>query len=67
MVRAWAGLRPFQRTGGPTIGRVPGSSNVFVATGHHRNGVLLAAITARTVRACVEGASPPDEAASFAP
>src|SRR6185436_11554210 len=58
LVRAWAGLRPFQRSGGPTIGRAPGWANVFVASGHHRNGILLAAVTARAVCAYVDGTPP---------
>lgn len=46
---AWAGLRPGSADGWPIIGRLPGRENVFVATGHFRNGVLLAPITGRLV------------------
>ncbi len=42
---AWAGLRPGSPDGLPVIGRVPGKDNVFVATGHFRNGILLAPVT----------------------
>jgi len=46
---AWAGLRPGSPDGLPVIGRLPGKDNVYVATGHFRNGVLLAPITGRLV------------------
>lgn len=43
----WCGFRPATREERPLIGAVePG---LFVATGHHRNGVLLAPETARLV------------------
>jgi glycine oxidase len=29
------------------IGDMPGLANVFIATGHYRNGILLAPLTAR--------------------
>lgn len=49
VVSAWAGLRPGSPDGLPVIGRLPGKDNVYVATGHFRNGVLLAPITGRFV------------------
>jgi glycine oxidase len=42
---SWSGLRPGSPDGLPVIGRFPGRDNVFLATGHFRNGVLLAPIT----------------------
>ncbi|HUF54767.1 MAG TPA: glycine oxidase ThiO [Dehalococcoidia bacterium] len=42
---SWAGLRPGSPDGMPVIGRLPGKKNVFLATGHFRNGILLAPIT----------------------
>jgi glycine oxidase len=44
---AWAGLRPGSPDGRPILGRLPGWENVFVASGHFRNGILLAPITGR--------------------
>ncbi len=44
---AWAGLRPGSPDGLPVIGRLPGYDNVYVATGHFRNGILLAPITGK--------------------
>ncbi len=46
---AWAGLRPASPDGLPIIGRLPGWENVYVATGHFRNGILLAPITGRLI------------------
>ena len=44
-VRAWAGLRPHTPDDLPVIDRAPGFDNLFLATGHFKNGVLLAPIT----------------------
>jgi glycine oxidase len=42
--RSWAGLRPGTPDDMPIMGRLPGWSNVWVSTGHYRNGILLAPI-----------------------
>ena len=42
--KAWAGLRP-HITNGPCLGRLPGLENVIIASGHFKNGILLAPIT----------------------
>jgi glycine oxidase len=47
--RTWAGLRPGSPDGRPTIGRVPGRSNLIVATGHFRAGLQLSPATAAVV------------------
>jgi glycine/D-amino acid oxidase-like deaminating enzyme len=51
ILTTWSGLRP--RPVGrpaPVVERLAGYQNVIVATGHYRNGVLLAPATARMVR-----------------
>jgi glycine oxidase len=54
-----AGLRAGSRDNLPLVGRLePG---VLVAAGHHRNGLLLAPITADAIRAMAAGAEPPAE------
>jgi glycine oxidase len=53
--------------GGPVLGRSTTDENVLLALGHHRNGILLAPVTARSIAAHVEGVAPPAAAASFAP
>jgi glycine oxidase len=48
-ISSWAGLRPGSPDGMPVIGRFPGKKDVFLATGHFRNGVLLSPITGALV------------------
>jgi glycine/D-amino acid oxidase-like deaminating enzyme len=43
------GLRPATEDGLPVIGRSLALPNLMYATGHYRNGVLLAPVTARLV------------------
>lgn len=51
VVRQWSGLRPRpQGQSAPVIGFLPGFSNVVLATGHYRNGILLAPATAMVVK-----------------
>jgi glycine oxidase len=45
----WAGLRPFAGDGWPILGGDPQVSGLVYATGHYRNGILLAPITAEMV------------------
>jgi glycine oxidase len=63
-VEAAARLRPGTPDNAPLIGSHEG---VIWATGHHRNGVLLAPITALAVAAMVAGESPPEAIEPFAP
>jgi glycine/D-amino acid oxidase-like deaminating enzyme len=47
----WSGLRPRpEGRPAPVIGKLPGFNNVLLATGHYRNGVLLAPATAYAIR-----------------
>lgn len=64
---AWAGLRPLPADGLPLIGWAPGLSNLLVATGHARNGVLWSAITGRIVADLVEGSEPSLDIRPFDP
>lgn len=43
----WVGLRPFVSDGLPVLGEISEIENLFVATAHYRNGILLAPITAK--------------------
>ena len=48
-VKRWIGFRPRLVEGdGPRIGRVDGT-NVWLAYGHYRNGILLTPVTAQRV------------------
>jgi glycine/D-amino acid oxidase-like deaminating enzyme len=56
ITKSWSGLRPRpQGRPAPIIERLQGYSNVFLATGHYRNGVLLAPATAEAIRAMILG------------
>lgn len=62
---AAAGLRPASPDNLPVIGELePG---VLAATGHHRNGILLAPLTAEAVLALLRGESVPPEVAPAGP
>lgn len=51
VMRTWSGWRPRpEGRPAPVIGLLPGYSNVLLATGHYRNGVLLAPATAQAIR-----------------
>jgi glycine oxidase len=62
----WAGLRPGTPDDHPLIGFLPGWP-VLAATGHFRNGILLAPWTAREVARQAAGLGPTPEAAGFSP
>lgn len=51
IVRTWSGLRPRpEAQSAPIIQKLPGQEKIILATGHYRNGVLLAPATAIAVR-----------------
>ncbi|WP_042341169.1 FAD-binding oxidoreductase [Calothrix sp. PCC 7507] len=51
IVRTWSGLRPRpEARPAPIVANLPGFSNVLLATGHYRNGVLLAPATGYAIR-----------------
>jgi glycine/D-amino acid oxidase-like deaminating enzyme len=45
----WSGLRPASIDGNPILGKDPVVEGLFHASGHYRNGVLLAPATAQTI------------------
>ena len=53
LIEARAGLRPATLDGLPFIGTAAGAPRVMFATGHYRNGVLLAPLTAAMVEAAI--------------
>lgn len=56
--RTWAGLRPGNHDGRPTIGLAPEFENLVVATGHRRAGLQLSPATAVIVADLLAGRSP---------
>jgi glycine oxidase len=60
----WTGFRPTSDDDAPIIGAAP-LRGLLIATGHHRNGILLAPVTARTVEDLVVRGEVSGAAASF--
>ncbi len=63
----WAGFRPWAPDELPIIGPWPGLEGLVVATGHFRNGILLAPITARLVRELLVERAPSMDLTPFLP
>ena len=66
VVERWTGLRPGTEDGLPLIGSA-GVPGCWVATGHFRNGILLAPATAVVVRESMEGRVPSVALERFTP
>lgn len=49
MVETWAGFRPGTPDDMPILGADPALSGLYYATGHFRNGILLAPLSARAI------------------
>ncbi|HEX4220435.1 MAG TPA: glycine oxidase ThiO [Acidimicrobiales bacterium] len=60
------GLRPGSPDNAPAIGAT-GIPGLFVATGHYRNGILLAPLTAEAITGLLTGSAPSDVVAPFGP
>jgi glycine oxidase len=63
---AWVGFRPGSRDDAPMLGP-SGIDRLVIATGHHRNGILLTPITAQSVSAYILTGRMPASAAPFDP
>jgi glycine oxidase len=63
---AWAGLRPGTPDGLPILGKTA-TPGYFIASGHYRDGILLAPVTAKVMADLVLGKSFNREISSFAP
>lgn len=66
LIDSWAGLRPATPTGLPLIGatKIPG---YYIATGHLRDGILLAPITAKLLAETIRTGKTPDLLRHFLP
>jgi glycine oxidase len=62
----WTGLRPASPDGLPVIGKAAVEGLIY-ATGHYRNGILLAPITASAVRSILEETPSPIPLAALSP
>ena len=56
-VQTWAGLRPYTKNG-PLLGYLPEYNNVVLATGHFKNGILLAPITGQLIAELITTGEP---------
>ncbi|HXH71510.1 MAG TPA: glycine oxidase ThiO [Mariprofundaceae bacterium] len=63
--RQWMGFRPGSPDGLPYLGPVPGKPGLWVASGHYRNGVALAPITAELMSGWMLGEVPKMELSAF--
>ncbi len=58
LTRTWSGLRPGTPDGLPVLGEDREMRGLIYATGHHRNGILLAPLTAAIVTALATDSPP---------
>jgi glycine/D-amino acid oxidase-like deaminating enzyme len=61
IVKTWSGLRPRPTSEpAPIVRPLAGYRNVLLATGHYRNGILLAPATAQAIREAILPKNQPD-------
>lgn len=66
MLEDWAGLRPGTPDALPILGETS-TRGYYVATGHFRDGILLAPITARIMAQVIAGKNPEHHLEAFSP
>jgi glycine oxidase len=66
IAETWVGFRPGSRDDAPILGP-SGIEGLVIATGHHRNGILLTPVTAETISAYILTGSLPRAAEPFTP
>jgi len=66
IVETWVGFRPGSRDDAPMLGP-SGIDGLVIATGHHRNGILLTPVSAAIVSDYIQGGRLPEMAGPFAP
>jgi len=64
--QSWSSFRPYTKDALPLIGPSP-TPHLWLASGHHRNGILLAPVTAALVAALIRKRRPSVALAPFAP
>ena len=63
----WVAPRPMTPDGAPYIGKIPGRSATFVATGHNMLGFSLGPATGEVVAEMMSGVADPDLLEAFSP
>lgn len=66
LLEDWAGLRPGTPDPLPILGATP-TPGYYVATGHFRDGILLAPITAQVMADVITGVAPAHDLTPFSP
>jgi glycine oxidase len=66
IAETWVGFRPGSRDDAPMLGP-SGLDGLVIATGHHRNGILLTPVTAAVVSAYLLTGRLPESARPFSP
>jgi glycine oxidase len=66
VAETWVGFRPGSRDDAPMLGS-SGIDGLVVATGHHRNGILLTPVTAQAISSYVLSGRVPDSLRPFSP
>lgn len=67
LVSTWAGLRPGTPDGLPYLGMLPDTEGLIIASGHYRNGILLAPATGLLVGQLADRETPFINLDPFAP
>jgi glycine oxidase len=67
ITRTWFGFRPWAPDGRPILGPWPRVDNLWLATSHYREGILLAPITAQLMTEWIVGGSPSIDLDEFLP
>jgi glycine oxidase len=67
ITRTWFGFRPWAPDSRPILGPWPGVDNLWVATAHYREGILLAPITATLLTEWIVGGAPSIDLDEFLP
>jgi glycine oxidase len=66
-LEAWSGLRPATPDGLPLLGSLPHHPHRLLATGHYRNGILLAPATAHLMAQLLTAETPSLDLSPFSP
>ena len=64
LIETWVGFRPTSRDDSPILGP-SGVDGLIYAAGHHRNGILLAPVTAKAVASYIECGELPEAVRPF--
>jgi glycine oxidase len=67
VIDSWSGFRPRAKDGFPVLGPTADIAGLLYATGHYRNGILLAPITGKVIANAIVDGIMPDSVSAFSP